>query len=53
MNLRDKAVDLEENLKDRVKLCFLENLKTTGPKVNTTINVPVLTVDIVEVKDGK
>ena len=52
MNLRGKAVDLAENLKDRAVLCCLENLATTGLKANTIINVPVLTVDIAAVKDG-
>jgi hypothetical protein len=53
MNSKDKVVDLEENSKDRVKLCCLENLAATGLKANTTINVPVLTVDTVEERDGK
>jgi hypothetical protein len=53
MSSRDKVVDLEENSKDKAKLCCLENLTTTDLKVNTIINVPVLTVDIVEERDGK
>jgi hypothetical protein len=53
MNSRDKVVDLEENLKDRVKLCCSENLAATGLKVNTIINVLTLIADIVEERDGK
>jgi hypothetical protein len=53
MNSEDKEVDLEENLKDRVKLCCLENLATTGLILNTIINALALTADIVEEKNGK
>lgn len=53
MNLRGKAVDLVENLKDRAVLCYLENHVTTDLKADTTINVPVLTASIAEERDGK
>jgi hypothetical protein len=53
MNSRGKVVDLAERLKDRVVLCCLENLATTGLKADTIINVPVLTVDIAAERDGK
>jgi len=53
MSSRDKVMDLVENSKDRVKLCCLENLTTTGLKVNTITNVLVLTVDIVGGRDGR
>ena len=53
MNSRGKVVDLEENSKDRVKLCCSENLTTTDLKANIIINVLVLTVDIVGEREGR
>ena len=53
MNSRNKVVDSEENSKDRVKLCCSENLTAISLKVDTTLNVPVLTVDFVAERDSK
>ena len=53
MNLRDRVVDLAENLRDRVVFFCLENLATTGLKVGITINVPVLTAGIAGEGDSK
>jgi len=53
MSSKDKVVVLVENLKDRPECLLLEGPIATGQKVSTTIDVPVLTVDIAEERGDK